>query len=372
MRASILIIFCLLSVVVSADAEELRTLHVGAILPLSGNSAGEGEVARRGIELAVKHAEESSTVRIQLHYGDSAGDVKTAVSAYRNLKLQHIPSLLITWGSGIGVALMPLVDQDKVVQLGIATSTPAYRAEGDFSLRLFPSADREGEYAGRMAAGAFAGKHAATLVVNNDYGLGLAAAFSKAFEDSGGQVVAAETFDAADSDFRTQVTRLQGRRPGFVYIASYPGVSASLLRQLRNLIHSAPVVLSSATVGDPAFLEQSGASSDGALVVLPGRDIASSADGVAKAFLGAYRGAFGDQPGPLLLMAARAFDACLLSMHAAKGCADLTGECLKSKLLEISDFPGVGGPINFDSAGDAITDFHLLRIAGGRFVAPEK
>ena len=372
MKTTIPVLICLFFAVARANAEELRTVHIGAILPLSGSSAGEGEMVRRGLELAGKYAKENSPVKIQLHYEDSAGDVKTALSAYRSLKVRHKPSVLVTWGSGIGVALMPLVDQDRVVQLGVATSTPGYRVEGDYSLRLFPSAEREGAYTGDVVARTFAGKQAATLVLNNDYGLGLAATFSRAFESSGRKVVIAETFEASELDFRVQITRLQNRKPGLIYIASYPGVSVAILKQLRKLVPSVPVILSSATVGDPEFLEQSGDASNGALVILPGLDVASNADAVAKVFVRAYSSTYGDQAGPLLLLAARAYDSCLLSVHASKNCPDLTGECLRTRLLEVRHYPGVGGPIDFDSAGDAITGFHLRRIEGGRFVSPDK
>lgn len=369
MRRQIAVILVLLFLRQGCLAQDGQTLRVGAILPLSGGSSGEGEMARRGLEIARKRLEKLSSLKVQIDYGDSAADVKSAVSAYRNLRLQGSIPALITWGSGIGVALMPLVDQDRVVQIGIATSTPKYRVEGDYSFRLFPSAVQEGEFNGRFAFNELHAASAAMLVMNNDYGLGLAEAFRRSFEALGGRILATETVEASDVDFKTQILKIRTRKPELIFIASYSGAAVSLLRQARMLALSGSILVSSATVGDSGFLQQSGEVSDGIYVAIPGADLRRNRDEEVRQFAHLYRQAYNEETSPQVLMAARAHDALMLiAFRGAQNCPRLDGECLAQKIAELRDYSGAAGTVSFDSAGDALTTFNIQRVKAGSFI----
>jgi branched-chain amino acid transport system substrate-binding protein len=128
----------------TAFAEETK---LAAILPLTGNEADQGEWARRGFELAREELRTSRGTDISLLYEDSHGsDAGSAVKAYKSIQLLGKVPVVFSYGSGVGMALTPLVNSDRVIQMGIATATPKYTSAGDFTFRNFPSADLETKF----------------------------------------------------------------------------------------------------------------------------------------------------------------------------------------------------------------------------------
>ncbi|PJE76300.1 hypothetical protein COV04_00255 [Candidatus Uhrbacteria bacterium CG10_big_fil_rev_8_21_14_0_10_48_11] len=98
-----------------------------AILPLTGNSAEQGEWVRHGLTLAADETNHRSGRPIRFVFEDSqGGNASVAISAYQNLKLRDTFPAVFTWGSGVGLALTP-VNEDEIVQTGLATSTPRIR-----------------------------------------------------------------------------------------------------------------------------------------------------------------------------------------------------------------------------------------------------
>lgn len=117
-------------------AEETK---LAAILPLTGNAADQGKWARRGFELAREELQTSKGTSISLLYEDSHGaDPSSAVKAYKSIQLHRKVPVVFSYGSGVGMALTPLVNSDRVIQMGIATATPKYTSAGDFTFRNFP------------------------------------------------------------------------------------------------------------------------------------------------------------------------------------------------------------------------------------------
>jgi ABC-type branched-subunit amino acid transport system substrate-binding protein len=127
----------------SPQAEDPLAL---AILPLTGNAADRGEWAKRGLELAHDELKRDGLSTFTIRYEDSqGGDPATTVQAYKSAPAQRKPVEVFTYGSGAGMALTPLVNAERVVQIGVATGTPKYRSQGDFTFRIWPSATLEGD-----------------------------------------------------------------------------------------------------------------------------------------------------------------------------------------------------------------------------------
>lgn len=343
-------------------------VNVGVLLPLSGPSADEGLMIQRGLELAVRELSQSAETKIVLRTEDTQADTKTAVSAYKMLRAKYSVPLIITWGSGIGVALMPLVDQDRVVQIGVATSTPKYSAEGDFSLRLFPSAVHEGEFIGKRVPEVLGKKKFAVLAASNDYGLGLAPSFKQSLEARGGTVVGEEYVQTGDSDFSPSILRLRAKSPDAMYIACYAACGALVVRQARQLGLDIPLIASSASVGLIRFAEAAGPSAEGLYADLPGPDYYHPASPEVQRFVELYRAAYHEEVDPMIIMAARGYDALHLASLAAKKCRTLDPLCLRDTLLAVRDFAGASGTLSFDAAGDVLSSFGVYQIKSKKFV----
>ena len=167
-----------------------------AILPLTGNAADQGEWARRGFELAEDGLSKTGDSPFTLVFEDSkGGDPASAVQADKSILARQKPLVVFTYGSGVGMALSPLVNADHVVQMGIATATPKYRSEGDYTFRNFPSAASETEFLAEVLTTRLRAKRLAIININNDYGVGTASAAKKAITEKSAQVVFEQDYD---------------------------------------------------------------------------------------------------------------------------------------------------------------------------------
>src|SRR3989344_1939823 len=220
----------------SVPKAEEETIKIGVILPLTGSGQDQGEWVRRGLELALDKLRTSNIdPAIELFYEDSKGEPKLAISAYQKLRLEQNISAMITWGSGVGLALTPLVNKDQVVQMGVATAIPSYNTPDDFTFRNFPSATLEADYLTDAVLNQLGAKQISILKINNDYGISSADAFTSRYLSKGGKVLIEETFESGSTDYRTTLTKLKQHNPRFIYLATSPKEGGLILRQAKEL-----------------------------------------------------------------------------------------------------------------------------------------
>lgn len=355
-----LALIVILSITSSALAEK-PLLNLAAIVPLTGNAADQGEWARRGFEIAKEELEAAPLGQVRLTYEDSkGGDPATAVQAYKSLISRGKPIAVITYGSGVGMALSPLVNSDHIIQMGIATATPKYTSLGDFTFRNFPSATLESDFLSNSLVEKMDIRELSIIHINNDYGVGTAGALKAAFERHGGTVVSQESFDSGTTDFRPILLKLKQHGCKMLYLAVYPTDGALLLKQMKELGIGCQVIASVAAIGGTDFFSIAGDSAEGILV-------SSSIVDTKHRFLGHYLSKYPGESPAQMIYAARAYDAVELIHLAASRCTTVDPACIRDQLFKIREYPGASGTISFDASGDIKTDFALFRVVGREF-----
>lgn len=283
------------------------------------------------------------------------GDPAVAVQSYRSLTSQAKPLAVITYGSGVGMALSPLVNEDHVVQMGIATATPKYRSESDFTFRNFPSATAEAAFLAEALTREFKVSRVAIVNISNDYGVGTAAAFKAAFSERGGEVIAEEHYEPDLTDFKPLLLRLRSKQIENFYLASYPSDGALLLKQAHELGIKSHFYASVAIIGGKSFFSLAGDAAESLRVV-------STALGESTPFTRAYSTRYPGESSAQQIYAARSYDAFMLIAGAAAACKPVTADCVKDKLFTVRNYHGASGEITFDSAGDIQSSFQLYAI----------
>ncbi len=113
-------------VALAEDQHEL--IKIGMVLPLTGARASIGEVAQQGALRALEDlvgSRRTAPSAIKLVFEDSQGDPAKGVAAYKKLVLDGI-KFVVTQNSNVSLAISPLVDKDKVIQLAITTTSERY------------------------------------------------------------------------------------------------------------------------------------------------------------------------------------------------------------------------------------------------------
>jgi branched-chain amino acid transport system substrate-binding protein len=355
------------------DSTASETIKIGAILPLSGNNADQGEWVKQGLELAQAEINKELKTKIEVVFEDSQADTNKAISAYRNLREKYNIQSVITWGSGIGVALTPIVNKDKVIQFGVATAAANYSTPNDFTFRDFPTSADEARYTANFIINDLKQSRLAILRINNDYGKSVAELFKDEFQKLGGVVSAEDVFTPNGSDFRTQLTKLEKDSSEFVYLVSYPKEGALLLRQSQEMGMVKKYIAAGAIIGGDSFFDTAGSATEGLVVVTSAPNFSDLSNLLIRNFVSAYVEKYEKNPGPQQLYSARAFDALNIIANAQEECeSTVSGECLKKSISKVKNYQGVSGDITFDVDGDIVTDFNVQIVNNDQFVKYEE
>jgi len=352
-----------------SQPERGESIRIGAILPLTGSGSDQGEWVKRGLELAVKEINVGRGHNIELVFEDSAGDPKKAVTTYQNLKSRYQMPVVITWGSGVGLALTPLVNQDKIIQMGVATAASAYSTPDDFTFRNFPDSAHEAQYIVDVVLNKLKTDRVAILKMNNDYGVSSAKGFREQYEKQRGKVLTEEVFEPGTTDFRTQLSKIKGASPSVVYLATYPKEGGLLLRQAKELGITTQFIASVAILGGREFFDLAGDSAEGLLIVTSAPVFSDDAAEPIRSFVKSYEEKYHEDLSAQHLYVARAYDAMKVLSFALDQCGTKDTDCIRRELFDVKNYPGVSGRISFDRNGDIDTTFNLQVVRNGLFLS---
>jgi branched-chain amino acid transport system substrate-binding protein len=345
-----------------AAPEPVPSVRIGAVLPLTGNSAVWGVPTREGAELAADLINSSGGIvgrRIELIVEDSAGDPKTALSAVEKLlSVDKVVAVLDNSNSAVTLAIAPTMEKNHRVLLVTGASSPLIRTAGDYIFRIWNSDSLEGELMARYLSRS-GHKRTAVLYVNNSYGDGLRTVFKTAYEALGAKVIAEETFLENEADFRTQATRVIASDAEAIYIIAYPKQGAILLRQLHEL-HNRKPLYGAVAFEDTAMLQAAGEAAEGLTYPLPAPVDPNAA--AFRKFADAYKAKYHkDVP----FLADVGFDGLNVLATALRNEPGESPERIKHGLYTLPAYDGVSGQIVFDADGEVHKPFGMRIVRAG-------
>ncbi len=223
------------------------TIKLGSIGPLTGPYAVYGGDCKNGIELAVNEINAAGGINgqnLELIAEDDEGLAEKSVSAYKKLVTKDGVKLVLgSLTSGCAIAITPLAQAQKVVQIAPAATAPALTDAGNFIFRACYDDPFQGTVGGKFAAESLGAKKAAILYdIGNDYSVGLTENFKASFEANGGSIVSLESYSTGDKDFNAQLTKIKNAEPDVVYLPDYYGTVALIVKQLRAQGINTPIV----------------------------------------------------------------------------------------------------------------------------------
>mgnify|MGYP001565121898 CR=1 FL=1 len=204
---------------------EKETVQIGAIIALTGSTAAIGKRAQNSFEVLVDlhNNNQDNKKQIELIYEDDAYTPKKTVDSYYFLKQKGIKYFL-GMGSGPGLAIAPLIEQDNFIFMSPSATAAAFRTAGNNSFRVVQSSDKEGiliaDIINKLGI-----KKLAVLVHPSDYGMSYLKAVKENFK---GEVVLAEALDL-NSDYSTEILKVKASgADGLFFVDLGPGASKLL------------------------------------------------------------------------------------------------------------------------------------------------
>ena len=349
-------------------AKKEKEIKIGAILPLTGDSAQWGIPPFKGAEVAAQEINQSNFLsgkNIKLIVEDTNCDPKQGVTAIN--KLVSVDGVKIIMGgvcSSVTLAVAPITEKKKILLISPASTNPKITEAGDYVFRIIPSDALRGEvFANYLFNKNY--RNLGIIFINNEGGKGNRDSFRKTFQDLGGQVIIEETYEQGATDLRSQLIKIKKAAPKALVIVSYPSDTYILMKQAKELGLGIPLYFQTEAVEDPNVLREAGNAAEGVIYILP----APAEGNKPTEFAQHYEKIHGIKPE---LFAAEAYDIIWLFATAIKETGKSDPSSLKNYLYGVKSYQGASGVITFDKNGDVLKPMAINTIKNGKPILLEK
>ena len=342
-------------------------IKIGSVLPLTGELAIYGEKCKKGMDVAVGLINEKGGIdgrQIEVLYEDSKSIASDGVSAAQKLvTVDKVQAIVGEVSSSISLAIVPVIDNAKVVLFSPASSSPTLSGASKYFVRNWPSDVAEASQLADLAYDTLGLRKAAIMYANNDYGLGLKDKFQAQFTARGGQVVATEPYPVGHNDFKTIIQKIKAKNPDAVFLGGYKemGIATKQIREQGLKVQ----ILACTNYGDNEILTTAGRAAEGAIFGTPVYSPEESRDSAIVEFVEAYKKTFNELPS---LFEANGYDAVMIIAKAIEERGN-DGTKVAEYIRDLKNYGGGAGLVSFDSNGDVQRAIGFKMVRNRTFVA---
>ena len=315
-------------------------MKVGVLMGFTGPIESLAPNIAAAAEFAMQEATESGAFLGGKQVIPARGDstcvdaAAATATAERLVTSDKVAAIVGADCSGVTIAVANNVGvPNGVTMISPSATSPALTTLDDqgYFFRTAPSDARQGKVLAQVAK-ARGIESIAVTYTNNDYGKGLADAFSNAFEAAGGSVVLSVAHEDSKADYAAEVGALAASGAEHLAVFGYIDKGGKGIIQ-ASLDAGAfdTFLLADGMVGD-SLVEAIGEALNGSVATAPGSDSPNAKKFQAAA---AEAGVEGSKP-----FAGEAYDAAALIILAAQAAGSTDRAAIQSKILEVSNAPG--------------------------------
>jgi len=358
----------------SSSAASADVVKIGVFEPQSGDNGAGGKQEVLGIQYAnsirptVKI--NGKDVKVELDIQDNQSSTDKAVSAAQQLIADKCAVVLGSYGSGVSIAAGTYFADAKVPAIGISCTNAAVTAGNDWYFRTCFLDPFQGSVMASFAMEECGASKAYVLsMLGDDYTVGLAKNFVKAFEAAGGTVVADETFTEGTSDFSSYLQNAIDQGAEVIFAPSATGYAALLIEQANTKGLSIPLL--AGDTWESSVISDAQAKASSISVYCSTFFDENDESGLAAEFVSGYKAWLNanadmktNNGGNDIVAAVSAlgFDAYNVALDAIEAAGSTDGAAIQAALVAHSgDY--VTGAISFDENGDAKKDTAYIKQA---------
>lgn len=354
---------------VSAPAGKIK---IGFFGPLTGPSANSGRAMKDGADLAVKHINNAGGIlghKIELiAYDDKSSTEEAVKNTTRLVQVDEVTAIVGSLHSGNVLAAAPVLEEYQTPTVGCGTS-PTWLQQG--YTYLFRSVSNTLAICTSLAdyANTNGLLNIASIHSNDEYGNQGSEDFLAALEKYGGKYVADESFLHGDRDFTGQFAKIIASNPDAVLTWGMSDDLGPLIKQLRQVGYSGPILGSESYVA-VEVMDVAGEASNNVFFgsqYLVYDDPSETSDPLMVAFLESYKAEFGTMPQDD--NAYRAYDAINIIAEGIKAAGSLDRPAIRQGINDIQSYTGLAGNFSFaGKQGEGIETVRIYEIVDGKFV----
>ena len=348
-------------------AVDTSPIKIGVMYPLTGDAGAYGLPIQKATQIALEEVNAKGGVngrKLEFIYEDSKCNPKDGNSAAQ--KLVNIDKVKVIIGgvcSGETLGAAPITEANKVILISPSATSPDVTTAGDYVFRVAPSDAYAGVVASDYSFKDLKARKAAIISESADYPQGLRKVFKENFAKLGGTIVADETYNPEDTDFRTQVTKVKAANPDIIYVVPQtPPKGILLIKQIKEAGIKTQLLTAEVLIGRNVVKENA-VNFEGMIGIEQKYDDKAPK---SAALLAKYKQDMGEEA-PFPTFMSGAYDIVYLLADAiAKNGYD--SDKIKVYLYGVKNYEGSVGKLTIDENGDTIMDYSIKQAKGGELV----
>ena len=340
-------------------------------MPLTGSQALYGQDQVKAAEWAVAEINKAGGIngkKFEMVVLDTQADPQLGIQMVNRLaSVEKVPAFVTAW-SAVVKAVAPIANDNKVVELSIGASSPDVAKLGEYVYTTFPLADVDIAAVAKYSATTMGKKRAAIVYINNETGIVASQVYKKVFAESGGQIVAEETYDPKATDFTGMLLKVRASNPEIIHLQGLVSDTPQVIAQMRQLGLNQPVTSYSAAF-NPKLIEQLGAAAEGVIAtsLAPGPEDSDK----VKDYVARWKKDVGREPNGLpytqYLYDAPYMVATIFKALESKK-LPATGENFRKEMLAIKTFDlPLTGKVTLSDDHTVRKPVYLMEVKGGKW-----
>ena len=212
-----------------------KEIRVGILQPLTGPIASFGQNTLKGIKLAYENFKTlPNGDTIKLVVVDNQFDKVQTVNGYKRLASgEKVVAIEGPLASSMSLAIKRFAGSTKTPTVTQIATNPRVTKGSKYITRACFTDDFQGVVGATYALKHNLKKAVIILDMKQDYSVGLAKEFAKAYKKGGGKILKKLYINSGDKDFNAQVAQIKRIKPDFIYAPIYAPEGGLLVRQLR-------------------------------------------------------------------------------------------------------------------------------------------
>jgi branched-chain amino acid transport system substrate-binding protein len=345
-----------------SDATEIVIGHYGS---MTGSTAHFGQDTDKAARLAVDQLNAAGGVlgkKLRIVTLDTRGDGAEAANAVtRLIDVEKATAILGEVASSLSLQGGPIAQRRKIPMVSPSSTNPKVTQIGDYVFRACYIDPFQGKVMAQFARQTLKLDKVAILKdVKNDYSLGLADAFQKAFTAAGGTIAAEQSYSQGDTDFSAQLTAIKSSGAQAIWVPGYYAEVGAIARTAARLGVKMPLM-----GGDgwdaPELFTIGGDALNGSY--FSNHFAPDQASPTAQKFVADFKAKYGQLPTGL---GALGYDGIMIIADAIKRAGKVEPSAIRDALAATKDLETVTGKITMDKDRNPEKSVVVLKIDAGK------
>ncbi len=341
-------------------------IKVGEFASLTGKEATFGQMSHHGTQLTIEEVNAAGGVlgkKIRLIYEDDqskAGEPATVVK--KLISRDRVIAVLGEVASSRSMEAAPICQQNKIPMISPSSTNVKLTEMGDYIFRVCFTDEFQGKLLANFAKRTLKAMKIAVMTdVKSDYSVGLSGYFKSSFTASGGAIVAEQTYNGGDKDFKGQLTAIKATSPDAIIVTGYYTDVGLIVKQAKQLGITVPLFGGDGWESSK-LIEIGGADVEGTYFSTHFSPEEKSPAG--ENFVKKFQAKYHEVPDA---MAALGYDSAMVLFEAIKRAGTTEGPKLRDAIAATKDHPGITGTIMLDEHRNAPKAAVILTVKDGKF-----